>query len=168
MPTNLEIKAAYDSVKLARKHARRIGARYVGTLNQIDTYFKVTSGRLKLREINGKKSELIYYHRSNVKKSRYSQYTILEVKNPALMKEMFRSLFGIWTIVKKKRILFLYRNARIHIDSVKKLGTFLEFEIIVGHDKKRARSLMSFLCKEFAVKSESFVGGSYSDMVRER
>jgi adenylate cyclase class 2 len=168
VPTNLEIKAVYSSPAIAKRRALAIGGIYAGTLAQIDTYFKVGSGRLKLREINGERAELIYYHRADAKRSRYSNYTVLELSNAAPAKTIFRSLFGIWKIVRKKRVLFLYQNARIHIDSVRGLGTFIEFEVMVTRGKKQARSLMLILRKQFALKSNSLIGGSYSDMIRSK
>jgi adenylate cyclase, class 2 len=168
VPTNLEIKAAYPSAATAKKHAIAIGGKFAGTLAQIDTYYKVGSGRLKLRVINGKRAELIYYQRANTKRSRYSNYTVLELPNATSAGALFQSLFGIWKIVRKKRVLFLYQNARIHIDTVKGLGTFIEFEVIVNLGRKQARALMLFLRKQFVVESNSVIAGSYSDMIQQR
>jgi predicted adenylyl cyclase CyaB len=166
MPQNLEIKCAYQSLAKARGIARRIGASSKGTLRQIDTYFKVKSGRLKLREINGRQFELIYYHRPNAKSSRYSHYTIIRLEEPSAAKSLFHSLLGVSVVVRKKRALFLYKNARIHIDSVERLGTFMEFEVVVNRGKRQARELMQFLMKEFGIEQKMLLGGSYSDLIR--
>jgi len=164
MPTNLEIKARYQSLLLAKRIATGIGARYVGTLRQTDTYFKLPSGRLKLRENDGKKFELIYYRRANAKRSRYSNYIVVPLLDATAAKQMFRWLYGVSAVVRKKRILFLYRNARIHIDSVDGLGCFVEFEVIVNRGKKQARELMSILRRSFRIDPFSLVPGSYSDL----
>ena len=166
MPQNLEIKCTYTSLAKAKSIARRIGAISKGTLRQIDTYFNVESGRLKLREINGKQFELIYYHRPNAKSSRYSDYTIIKLEDPRAAKSLFRSLFGVSVVVRKNRGLFLYKNARIHIDSVERLGTFMEFEVIVTRGKRQARELMQLLTKEFGISQKMLLGGSYSDLIR--
>ena len=166
MPQNLEIKSTYRSLTSARSKAKAIGAIPRGVLKQTDTYFNVRSGRLKLREINGKQFELIYYNRPNARSTRYSDYTIVSLPQPGPAKALFRSLFGISVIVRKRRTLFLYKNARIHIDSVKQLGTFLEFEVVVKKGKRQAQQLMKYLLKEFCVDSSMLIGGSYSDMIR--
>jgi predicted adenylyl cyclase CyaB len=166
MPQNLEIKCPYQSLARARNIARRIGASSKGTLRQIDTYYKVKSGRLKLREINGRQFELIYYHRPNARSSRYSRYTIIRLEEATAVKSLFQSLFGVSVVVRKKRALFLYKNARIHVDSVERLGTFLEFEVVVNHGKKQARELMQFLMKEFGIDQKILLGGSYSDLMK--
>jgi adenylate cyclase, class 2 len=165
MPTNLEIKAKYPSLVRARKISSALGARFSGTLNQTDTYFKVKQGRLKLREINGKELELIYYSRANDRGSRYSDYTVLELKKKEAAKRVLNSLFETMVIVKKKRVLFLYKNSRIHVDSVAGLGGFVEFEVLVVRGKKQARQLMSFLRSEFGIDSSMLIAGSYSDML---
>ncbi len=62
---NIELKARCADLGAAREAALVAGARVVGVLNQIDTYFVVPHGRLKLREINGERAELIQYDRDN-------------------------------------------------------------------------------------------------------
>jgi predicted adenylyl cyclase CyaB len=166
MPQNLEIKCAYSSLAKARRIARRIGASSMGSLRQIDTYYRVNSGRLKLREINGNQFELIYYHRPNARGSRYSDYTIVSLEEPRAAKSLFQSLLGVSVVVRKKRALFLYKNARIHIDSVERLGTFIEVEVVMKSGKRQARDLMQFLMKEFGVDQKMLLGGSYSDLIR--
>jgi adenylate cyclase, class 2 len=168
MPTNLEIKAKYPSLAQAREISRTLGARFGGMLNQTDTYFRVKQGRLKLREINDRGLELIHYRRKNTLGSRYSDYTVLELKKKEAAKRVLKSLFDTLVIVKKKRELFLYKNSRIHIDSVVGLGGFIEFEVLVTRGKKQANQLMLFLKREFGIDSSNLIAGSYSDMLRKR
>jgi predicted adenylyl cyclase CyaB len=168
MPTNLEIKAKYPSSIRARSISRKLGASFKGTLRQTDTYYKVKQGRLKLREINSKLFELIYYQRANARGNRYSQYTVLELKDKDAAKRVLNSLFETLVVVKKTRDLFLYKNSRIHVDSVSGLGEFIEFEVLVTRGKNQAQELMSFLRTEFGIKSPSLIAGSYSDMLRGR
>ncbi len=165
MPTNLEIKAKYPSLAQARKISRTLGARFSGTLKQTDTYFKVKHGRLKLREINEKELELIYYRRENAPGSRYSDYTVLELQKKEAAKRVLNSLFETMVVVKKKRDLFLYKNSRIHIDSVAGLGGFVEFEVLVVRGKRQAQQLMRFLRSKFGIHSSSLIAGSYSNML---
>jgi predicted adenylyl cyclase CyaB len=166
MPQNLEIKCTYPSLARAKKIAHSIGASPKGSMRQIDTYFKVKSGRLKLREIDCRQFELIYYRRPNARSSRYSNYTIVRLEEPQAAKSLFKSLFGVSVVVRKKRGLFLYKNARIHVDSVEALGTFLEFEVVVNQGKSQARKLMQFLMKEFEIERKMLLSESYSDLVR--
>ena len=168
MPTNLEIKAKCSSLVQARKISRTLGARFGGTLKQTDTYFKVKRGRLKLREINEKELELIYYRRENARGSRYSDYTVLQLQKKEAAKRVLESLFETMVVVKKRRDLFLYKNSRIHIDSVAGLGGFVEFEVLLVQGKRQAQQLMSFLQSKFGIDSSSLIAGSYSDMLLKR
>jgi predicted adenylyl cyclase CyaB len=165
MPKNLEFKSPISTLRSAVAASKRLRAQRIGKLNHIDTYFKVKKGRLKLREIDGKKFELIYYHRKNLKGSRYSDYIIVPLEEVKPMKILCESLLGVKTVVKKSRILFLYKNARIHIDAVKGLGTFVEFEVLVTQGKRQARRLMDFLILEFGLSEQASVAGSYSDLI---
>lgn len=165
MPTNLELKALYPSAAHAARIARQLHARFVGTLRQKDIYFRVSTGRLKLREINGKKFELIAYHRPNARSSRYSHFQVYPLTSPNPLKRALTSLFGILAVVSKTRRLYHYKNARIHIDTVRGLGTFVEFEVLVTRGKRQARRLMSTLIEEFFIPQHSIIGLSYSDIL---
>ncbi len=165
MPTNLEIKAKYPSLAKARRISRALRARVCGSLKQTDTYFKVKRGRLKLREINGKQLELIYYRRENTRGSRYSDYTVLGLHKKEAAKRVLDSLFETMVVVKKKRELFLYKNSRIHIDSVAGLGAYIEFEVMVVRGKRQAQDLMTFLRNRFGIDASMLIAGSYSDML---
>lgn len=165
MPTNLEIKAKYSSLSQARRISRTLGARFGGTLKQTDTYFKVKHGRLKLREINQKELELIYYRRENRRRSRYSDYSVIDLQKQEAAKRVLNSLFETLVVVKKKRELFLYKNSRIHIDFVAGLGGFVEFEVMVVRGKRQAQQLMTFLRTKFGIDASMLVAGSYSDIL---
>jgi predicted adenylyl cyclase CyaB len=165
MPRNLELKASYRSLVKALRIAEELGARREGSLRQTDTYFLSGSDRLKLREIRGDHAELIFYRRPNTSSVRYSEYSVVRVPEPARVKRLFSKLFGIRVVVVKKRILYIYKNARIHIDLVPGLGNFIEFEVLVLHGRKQAELLMAFLKKEFQIREASIIGGSYSDIL---
>ncbi|HJY64684.1 MAG TPA: CYTH domain-containing protein [Ignavibacteria bacterium] len=121
---NLEIKSKYDDLKLAAKIAKKLKATYKGVLNQTDTYFNVKSGRLKMRLINNKKYELIHYHRTNSKNARFCNYEIIRLNNGKQVYELLTNALGIKCVIVKKRILYIFENVRIHLDTVKHLGKF--------------------------------------------
>jgi adenylate cyclase, class 2 len=165
MRKNLELKAHYPSSKSAESVCLRLGADRRGVLRQTDTYFRIRRGRLKLREINSDQFELIYYQRKNLKGTRHSDFLVVPLKSVQPMNDVCKGVFGVKAIVKKKRSLFLYKNARIHIDSVEGLGTFIEFEVIVNRGRKQAARLMSFLISEFQIEKRAMIGESYCDLL---
>ena len=94
MPQNLELKARISSISEAVHTAHRLNAQAKGILQQRDIYYKVSRGRLKLRIINNRSAELIFYNRPNKKGSRYSDYFVLPVSNARLANELCTAAFG--------------------------------------------------------------------------
>jgi adenylate cyclase class IV len=64
--------------------------------------------------------------------------------------------------------VFLYRNARIHLDRVVGLGTFVEIEVGVADTKHHAIALMARLARDVQLAQFSTVGGSYRDLLVRR
>ncbi len=98
----------------------------------MDTYFDCPSGRLKLREINNKKFELIYYRRPDSAKSKVSEYHILNLdkKHSTQTLKILSDAYGQKVVVRKRRELWMYRQTRVHLDTVSKLGNYLELETL--------------------------------------
>ena len=76
---NIELKARCDGMNAARYGAEAVGAIRTALLEQTDTYFRVPHGRLKLREIRGQESELIWYERADRAEARSSRFRIVPV-----------------------------------------------------------------------------------------
>ncbi len=132
--TNLEFKARVaDHDALASAFSRH-GAMPAGMLRQTDTYFSVARGRLKIREVVNGRTELIFYDRDeSLTNHMESHYRLVDVNDPGL-KIVLEAAMGIKIVVKKKRRLYLWKNARIHLDEVETLGKFLEFEVVSEPD----------------------------------
>src|SRR3954468_1837050 len=108
---NIEIKARCVDLARAERIARRhVQAEYFGRLRQVDTYFKVAAGRLKLRHIrrtlNGATAgvnesyEFIAYQRRNEAGPRGSVYQILPVQDGPAALRFFGAALGILARVK--------------------------------------------------------------------
>ena len=164
MPTNLELKAQYPSPGQAHERARAMGAARHGTLLQRDTYFRVPRGRLKLRESDGETAELIYYERSEETGERWSRFTRAPVTEAGGLLHLLSEAFGVLAVVRKRRELYLFRDARIHIDDVEELGTFVEFEV-TGGESPATLATMRELRAAFGIGDESVIKVSYSDMI---
>jgi len=168
MPRNLELKTPLSSRTAAVEIARSLGARNKGRLFHTDTYFKVPAGRLKLREFRGGRTELISYTRPNNPGARVSQYIIARIHSARELKRALTSVFRVLVVVRKRRELYTLRNARIHLDQVSGLGSYIEFEVIVRHGLPQAKRLMSVLKTAFSVHDRDCVGTSYSTMLVNR
>ena len=164
---NIELKARCADLLRARTIAQELGASSQGVLRQTDTYFKVASGRLKLREIEGAGNELIWYHRSNAADARSSDYTLYPIADPAAFKTMMSGALGVGCVVRKRRDLFLWKNVRIHLDEVEQLGSFIEFEAVLSDTEieRDAYDRLTYLNEQFLIADGDRIDLSYSDLI---
>jgi predicted adenylyl cyclase CyaB len=170
---NIELKARVPDLTRARATAERMATERPGVLRQRDTYFNCNHGRLKLREIAGSSSQLIAYRRANQRDAKASDYLLHELPNPDSAQQLWRLLetsLGIAVVVEKTREVFLYQNVRIHLDEVAGLGSFLEFEAIVGGeiDDAAAHRQLAWLRSEFNIHDADLMQDSYSDMLSQQ
>jgi adenylate cyclase, class 2 len=177
MARNLELKCRYPNHRLAESVALdTLRARYQGRLLQTDTYFNFPPGRLKLREerfecpdgvSEATHAELIHYSRRDEQTAKVSTYQRLPVNDRRRVRAFFSRALGILVRVHKARRLFLKDNVRIHVDTVRGVGRFLEFEVIVssGRPLQTCRKQMSRLFEAFQIDPASLVPGSYSDLL---
>jgi predicted adenylyl cyclase CyaB len=164
---NIELKARCTDLARAEKAAQSLGATSHGVLVQTDTYFHVIHGRLKLREIEGRGAELIRYERADKTDFRASDYDVVPVANPAELKAALGRALGVRGEVHKRRLLYLWQNVRIHLDDVRDLGTFIEFEAVLEADADESESLerLKTLAERLAVRDDDRIAQSYSDLL---
>jgi predicted adenylyl cyclase CyaB len=166
---NLELKASLPNMDSARRAALALeDVQSCGFLAQIDTYFTVKNGRLKLREIEnaaGSSAEMIYFERPERSSVRLSRYEIVPVENPESLKRMIGMAVGIRGVVAKRREPILWQNSRIHLDQVDDLGSFIEFEVCsVGDDTDDRRRMRAFM-DEFGIGDADTIRASYSELL---
>ena len=68
---NFEFKACLRDAPYVRATLKHLRARFLGMDHQVDTYFRIPSGRLKIRE-GRLENSLIFYKRSNSARPRRS------------------------------------------------------------------------------------------------
>jgi len=76
--------------------------------------------------------------------------------------------YGIWKEVVKAREIFFIENVKFHLDTVEKLGTFVEIEAIDGDGSIGEEKLLlqcEHYMKLFGIKEEDLLSTSYSDMI---
>ena len=164
---NIEIKARCNEHEKIRNILKSKDADFKGTDHQIDTYFKVSNGRLKLREGNIENC-LIFYERENQEGPKQSKVTLFNNQPGSSLKEILTKSLGILAVVDKKREIYFKENVKFHIDTVENLGTFMEIEAIdkdgtLGKDKlqKQCEDYM----KLFSIAKDDLLSTSYSDMI---
>ena len=146
---------------------KKLDAGYIGILKQRDVYFNISPGRLKLRTINNKENQLIYYRRPGRVSAKFSNYYIVKAAHPVHIERSLKDILGVKVIVIKQRKLFLWQNVRIHLDSVNALGKFIEFEIVCRTSKQEFQSYekMNYIKKIFNINKKYILSSSYSDMM---
>jgi adenylate cyclase, class 2 len=164
---NVEIKARCPNHQAIRDILQSRYADFRGTDHQIDTYFKVTHGRLKLREGNIENA-LIYYEREDQEGPKQSSVTLVPATPGSPLKALLTQALGILMVVEKRRDIYLIDNVKFHLDEVEGLGTFVEIEAIdydgtIGSERLLAQC-HTFLAL-FNIQPDQLVAVSYSDLL---
>ena len=162
---NFEFKARIKDERRVREALKRLGARSIGTDHQIDTYFRVPVGRLKVRE--GRiENALIFYRRSNARRARQSAIEMMLLPRRNSLRAILARALATLTVVDKRREIYFVKNVKIHLDRVRNLGKFLEVEAISRTgDVKKIRSQAKHFQELFGITAKDIVAESYSDLV---
>ncbi len=167
---NIEIKAKLDNQDRIREILKSRNADFKGIDHQIDTYFKVNNGRLKLRE--GKiENHLIYYQRENKEGPKQSDITLFKSNPKSSLKEILTKALGILVVVNKQREIYFLDNVKFHIDTVKDLGMFLEIEAIDNDGTIKKEKLLEqcqYYLDLFQIPKNDLIPVSYSDLLLEK
>ncbi|MGH2270418.1 class IV adenylate cyclase [Anaerohalosphaeraceae bacterium U12dextr] len=164
---NVEIKARCSEPESVRRVLRQHQARLAGIDTQIDTYFNVPEGRLKLRQ-GTIENALIYYRRPDQTGPKPSDVWLYPCPEGQAVKELLTAALGVRVEVVKRREIYFVENVKFHIDQVEGLGSFVEIEAIdsdlsIGTERLRAQC-QRFMAL-FGIRTEDLLEGSYSDML---
>lgn len=162
---NVEYKAELRDIELARAICRALKASEIIAMEQVDTYFRIPSGRLKKRECAGEPIEYIFYDRPDRTRPKLSHFVIY-TEQRALERFGIQPL-PVWLTVRKRRELFMHGQVRIHLDTVEGLGRFLELEamVSVGFNIARCHEAIEQLKQAFAPVLGEPIACGYSDML---
>jgi len=167
---NIEIKAKSANQDEIRGILKSRNADFRGIDHQIDTYFNVPFGRLKLREGNIE-NHLIQYDREDKDGPKQSNVLLYKSTPDSTLKDLLNKSLGILVIVDKQREIYFIDNVKFHLDHVQGLGTFVEIEAI-DYDGSIGRDRLLEQCNQylelFKVSQEDLVSVSYSDLLLRR
>jgi len=164
---NFEFKAKATDLQQLEQNLLGLNPKFIGEDQQTDTYFKVSTGRLKLREGNIENS-LIWYERENTANAKRSDVLLYKHTPDKELKDILIKVHGIKVIVQKKRRIYFIDNVKFHFDSITGLGTFIEVEAIdkdgvLGIEKLQQQA--NHYAKLFNINPADFIAESYSDML---
>jgi predicted adenylyl cyclase CyaB len=163
---NIEIKARIEDYKKVKRLVEELCPTPTQTEQQEDTFFNIPKGRLKLRETDNN-SALIYYDRKDSLEPSQSDIAISFTENPDTLKSVLSKSLGIRGVVNKKRILYKYAQTRIHLDNVKRLGKFIELEVVLksGQTLKDGETIANKLMDEFGIQKNNLIDVAYIDLI---
>ena len=163
---NIEIKARCSDHNKIREVLNTLSAVFIGKDHQIDTYFDVQLGRLKLREGNIENA-LIYYEREEIQRPKKSQVILYRDPAPPL-KAILSKAMDVLVIVDKQREIYFIGNVKFNLDTLQSLGSFVEIEAI-DEDGTIGEMRLHEQCKEyfalFEIADDQLIAKSYSDLL---
>lgn len=163
---NVEIKARCLNPEVPRTVLRNRHARCAGFDHQIDTYFRVPEGRLKLRQ-GDIENNLIFYRRPDQAGPKTSDVLLAQADDGGELRAILSQSLGVLVTVDKQREIYYIDNIKFHIDQVDGLGTFVEIE--AAGDAGADRQALLAQCREymalFNIRQQDLVEKSYSDLL---
>jgi adenylate cyclase class IV len=170
MRRNIEIKARAREFPRQRLLAAELVGGRPEILHQVDTFFLTGQGRLKLRQIAGGPSELIFYRRDDTSGPKSCRYLLMSTDHPVALRGLLAAAFGLRGEVRKTRTVYRAAGTRIHLDEVEGLGGFLELEYVVGPDATAAAAeeTVRRLMRRLDIHEEDLIGNAYIDMLEQR
>jgi len=168
--SNVEIKARVDDVDALERRVAGLADGAPETIGQRDTFFRTTSGRLKLREFTDGSGELIFYERPDSAVPTTSHYLIAPTSEPAPLRALLGRLFEVRAVVNKQRRLYMRGRTRIHVDRVDGLGNFMELEVVLQEHQAPAdgRLIAEELMQALGVAPEQLVEAAYVDLLERK
>lgn len=167
MPTNLEWKARATDFRRQQALAEALAGSVAVLIEQTDTFFPTSSGRLKLRRLSDNRGQLIHYHREDSAAARRSDYRIAETSQPEILAKVLADGLGTIATVRKKRWLYLVGQSRVHFDEVDGLGQFIEVEVVLRENQsvEEATAIARNLKEKLEVADDDLVAVAYADLM---
>ena len=169
MPANVEIKARLKDFEAMKKKVEAMSQQPGQMLSQEDVFFNTSRGRLKLRLINGRQAELIFYERPDRNGPKFCHYELFTTDQPEKLKKVLSAALGERGVVRKTRYFYLVGQTRIHLDRVEGLGDFLELEVVLqpGQTEADGQAIALDLMKRLGLDLESLIDAAYIDLLEQ-
>lgn len=165
-----ELKARLTNRQNTEEKLKQLGAKYIGKKHQIDYYFSpphkslVGKGlyfRVRYDALSDKSR--LEYHKS-LGKLTGEEYEV-EISDHKMMLHILKLLeFKPEVIIDKIRDTYELQNIHIELDAVKRLGNFIEIEIL-NHNRKDAKKIILETAEILGISKKDFVIKSYFDQM---
>jgi len=167
MAMNIEIKAHARNYVEQKRKAELLGTGDSRVTSQVDTFFIVQHGRLKLRRLDSCHGQLIHYLRPDCAGPKRSDYVIFETDQPDALVETLSRALELRGVVSKIRTVIMVEQTRLHFDDVKELGKFIEIEVVLkeGQTEIEGRVIAEALMEKLGILKEDLIEGAYIDLI---
>ena len=167
MGRNVEIKARVPDLATIRAHVATLGSGPGHLIEQTDTFFVVSQGRLKVRAFPDGSGELIAYERADQHGPKESVYTRVLCHDARALSQALISVLVVRGVVTKQREVFLVGRTRVHLDRVERLGCFVELEVVLAQeeDVEQGHREAQALLQSLEIPSRDLVAEAYIDLV---
>jgi predicted adenylyl cyclase CyaB len=93
---------------------------------------------------------------------------LVPVADAKSLKAALTAALGICGRVRKRRDIYLWHNVRIHLDRVDGLGSFIEFEAVLGpaDDLETACCRLAELKKVLGISPMDHLAEAYADLLK--
>jgi predicted adenylyl cyclase CyaB len=168
MARDIEIKARVASIDALIPQVAALADQGPVEIDQDDTFFLCTTGRLKLRTLSEDSGELIFYRRPDTPGPKESFYVRAATSSPDSLREALSLAYGLAGRVRKHRTLYQCGRTRIHLDRVEGLGEFLELEVVLQEGEsahagvQEAQRLLAVL----GITADQRVPDAYVDLIK--
>jgi predicted adenylyl cyclase CyaB len=168
MARNIEIKARIGSVAELLPRVQALAGGAATLIEQDDSFFPCTHGRLKLRRFADGSAELIHYQRADAGGPKLSDYVRVPVTDADALHTALARAQGELGRVQKRRWLLLVGATRVHLDEVQGLGDFLELEVVLaeGRSEAEGQAEAERLMAALGVQSGQLLAGAYLDLLK--
>ena len=163
---NIESKFACQDHDRVLAAALECGADDHGVLEQVDRFFVVERGRLKLR-VEGGRGILIAYHRADMPGPGVSEYKLFSAADPDSLAAVLGRVLDAGLSVRKRRRLLIIDHTRVHLDEVEGLGRFVELETVVDAGAWDPRAEHAQLVEPLRLARCATIAEAYADLLGE-
>ncbi|WP_293931736.1 class IV adenylate cyclase [Iodobacter sp.] len=167
MARNIEIKARIANIAVLIPILESLSHTAPIDITQDDTFFACENGRLKLRAFPDGSGQLIFYRRANQLGPKESFYVLSSTAEPDALREVLAYSNGKIGRVEKQRTLYQCGRTRVHLDRVKKLGDFLELEVVLAENETAAKDQAEAqqLMAKLGIQTEQLIECAYLDLL---
>jgi len=168
MARNIEIKARAHQFDQLLARAAALASEPPMIYRQQDFFYDVPNGRLKLRQFdNNTPAELIFYQRPDQAGPKPSFYVLTATADPDGLRNTLTLAYGAAGRVIKQRTLFMVGQTRLHLDRVKGLGDYLEFEVVLADNEtpEQGIAIAEDLLEKLHIDRQELIDQAYVDLL---